>query len=345
MRHGGNYGVVARESNDLVILDSDSSAFEALVDEHLPPTLTVKTGGGKHFYFRCADYSINRDWNTPKGSVRSSGWHAVGPGSTHAETGREYAIYNDRQIATLERSELTFFVGQIEGFEPKDDDVKSVQSGGGATGGGGSAHHSTPDSLDFIRRDDHRRDIAEILTTESEHSRRLWMVGFLYQVCGLRESEIVDLIMSESEWSDLDRKTTEKQVRSVTDAKSRGTHYSEFSPDDGEENGSDSPEGKRNQSDSMSSNNDVDFTDKEAVSLLEGSEPGDSFKKVVRVEIQDGDGGGEYIALKKGRVDEMQTPDGDTVTVENVEDSVSLGSPEYVSDLIEALEELEQKIN
>jgi len=338
--HGGNYGVVPRQSNDLVILDSDSAAFENIVEDTLPATFTVKSGNGKHFYYKC-DYSKNEGpWSDPEGSLRADNWHCVGPGSIHPE-GREYRVIRDRPISEVKTGEIEAVISKIEGYE----NVKNVQSGGG--GGGGSAHHahSVPDSLDFIQRDDHRQDIAEILKTESAHNRRLWMVGFLYSACGLRKSEIVDLIMKESRWSDLDRDTTEQQVQSVVRDKSRGTHYSNYSPNDGE-SGSDSPEGKRTQGQNMASNNDTSFTDKEEVTILEGSEPGDSFKKVVRVEIEDSDGSnGEYVALKKGRIDEMNTPDGDSVMVENVQDSVSLGNPDYLDDLVSGLEQLQEELD
>jgi hypothetical protein len=40
----------------------------------------------------------------------------------------------------------------------------------------------------------------------------------------------------------------------------------------------------------------------------------------------------------------MKTPGGDDVLVENVEDSVSLGSPQYLPDLVEALEQLDEDL-
>lgn len=88
-----------------------------------------------------------------------------------------------------------------------------------------------------------------------------------------------------------------------------------------------------------------EFNDKLAVSVLEGDEEGDSFKKAVLVEGNDNGDTFEYVSLKKGRVEEAQTTDGDTVVVENVSDSVSLGSPEYLDDLISGLQELNEQIN
>ena len=89
----------------------------------------------------------------------------------------------------------------------------------------------------------------------------------------------------------------------------------------------------------------TEFNDKLAVSVQEGNEEGDSFKKVVLVEGSDGDDTFEFVSLKKGQIQEAQTTGGDTVIVENVSDSVSLGSPEYLDDLIEGLQELNDEIN
>ena len=87
-----------------------------------------------------------------------------------------------------------------------------------------------------------------------------------------------------------------------------------------------------------------EFTDKLSVPVLEASEEGDSFKNLVIVEGQDGSDTFEYLSLKKGRVEEATTTDGDTVIVENVTDSVSLGSPEYIDSLIEGLENMKEEI-
>jgi hypothetical protein len=92
-------------------------------------------------------------------------------------------------------------------------------------------------------------------------------------------------------------------------------------------------------------NNMPEFTDKLSVPVLEGSEDGDSFKKISLVEGRDGDETFEYLALKKGRVQEVQTTDGETVLAESVSDSVSLGSPDYIDGLVEGLEEMQEQLD
>lgn len=88
-----------------------------------------------------------------------------------------------------------------------------------------------------------------------------------------------------------------------------------------------------------------EFTDMLEATILEGSEEGDSFKKVVLVEGDDNGDTFEYVALKKGPIQTATTTDGEEVMVENVQDSVSLGSPEYLGELIDGLEALQDKIN
>lgn len=88
-----------------------------------------------------------------------------------------------------------------------------------------------------------------------------------------------------------------------------------------------------------------EFTDKLSVPVLEGSEDGDSFKNIVLVEGNDEGESFEYLALKKGRVQEANTTNGETVLVENVQDSVSLGSPDYLDDLISGLEAMKEELD
>jgi hypothetical protein len=89
----------------------------------------------------------------------------------------------------------------------------------------------------------------------------------------------------------------------------------------------------------------AEFNDKLSVPVLEASEEGDSFKKVTLVEGTDDSGETfEFLSLKKGQVQEAQTTDGESVLVENVQDSVSLGSPEYLDDLVTGLEAMKEEL-
>lgn len=89
----------------------------------------------------------------------------------------------------------------------------------------------------------------------------------------------------------------------------------------------------------------ADFNDHEEVTVLEGSEDGDSFKKVARTTREEDGETVEYVSLKSGRVELVQTVDGEEVLAQRVTDSKSLGSPDYIGDLAEALSDLDAKIN
>lgn len=88
----------------------------------------------------------------------------------------------------------------------------------------------------------------------------------------------------------------------------------------------------------------ANYTDKEEVTILEGSEDGDSFKKVARTVREENGESVEYVSIKKGRIEEVELRSGETGLTERVTDSTSIGSPEYIGELAEALQELDEKI-
>jgi putative DNA primase/helicase len=95
-----NIGIATGRNSNLVVLDVDGAKGEAFLaiaeGKHglLPPTLEVKTGKGRHLYFRypktvakvksVAHNKIGLD-------VRADGGYVVGPPSIHA-SGRQYAF-------------------------------------------------------------------------------------------------------------------------------------------------------------------------------------------------------------------------------------------------------------
>lgn len=101
-----NIGIVT--GNDIVVLDVDTKgdrdgegSLAALELQHgkLPPTFTVKTGTGFHYYFR-----TNKPVKSSAGrlgdglDVRGEGGFAILPPSKHL-VGNEYEIYNDAPLA------------------------------------------------------------------------------------------------------------------------------------------------------------------------------------------------------------------------------------------------------
>ena len=107
---GGNYGVLGG-CGELIVIDADAPEISSFVSTKLPPTFTVKTpGGGHHFYYFCKDIKkkivLKKDAKH-FGEVISCGSQVVGPGSIHPDTGTEYQIINNAEIAEVNR-ELIF---------------------------------------------------------------------------------------------------------------------------------------------------------------------------------------------------------------------------------------------
>lgn len=89
----------------------------------------------------------------------------------------------------------------------------------------------------------------------------------------------------------------------------------------------------------------AEYTDHEEVAIIEANDVGEEFRKVTRTtRTEDGDSV-EFISLKKGQLQEANTPDGETVVVESIQSSSSLGSVDYIDELAAALTELDEMIN
>ena len=54
LKRNGNYGVLTG-INGLIVVDIDSQEHLKWTWENLPPTFTVKTGKGLHFYYFCSE--------------------------------------------------------------------------------------------------------------------------------------------------------------------------------------------------------------------------------------------------------------------------------------------------
>jgi len=109
---GGNYGVICGYA-DLMVLDVDDvTAFTEEVDlAKIPPTFSVKTGGGGlHFYFivRGGEHKkvVLKGRNGDHlGELQGTGTMVVGPGSIHPN-GATYAVQNDADVAEVDHQEL-----------------------------------------------------------------------------------------------------------------------------------------------------------------------------------------------------------------------------------------------
>lgn len=112
---GGNYGVQGGYGR-LVIIDADTIEIAEILASKFPETLTVKTPRqGFHYYFFCdgidkkivfkKDTAVKKDDHF--GEVIAKGSQVVGPGSIHPDTGTEYEVTKDLEIAEVSR-ELIF---------------------------------------------------------------------------------------------------------------------------------------------------------------------------------------------------------------------------------------------
>ena len=226
IRSGGNYGVVAKQSNDLVVLDSDSQLFTDLVRDELPETFTVRTGSGNyHFYFR-SEVNINQSFksgNSEFGSIRSDNWHTVGVGSVHPDTGEEYQTAIDTELNILSESDVQEFINSLEN---RLESQSSREDGGG---GGSAAVFTTKTAEDleiepteqtlrtlgFINSDEKRTQIAKVFDSEHpERQIRVWACSFLYSVVGLTQRQIEKLLKESAEWA-YDDNRIEIEIKSL----------------------------------------------------------------------------------------------------------------------------------
>jgi putative DNA primase/helicase len=104
-----NIGIATGRSSGIFVLDVDGdggkASLEALQAEHgrLPKTVTVKTGKGRHYYFRCAGVRIGNSAGklAEKIDVRGDGGYVVGAGSHH-KSGQIYRFANGRGLDEIE---------------------------------------------------------------------------------------------------------------------------------------------------------------------------------------------------------------------------------------------------
>lgn len=201
---GGNAAICLAESS-CVVVDVDTVEVARAVGEVLPESFTVSTGSGWfHYYFDCPEWTRNVELGG--GSIRSDGWIAVIPPSTHP-SGGAYRVMRDREVAAVDADRLGELVERFtETGSEGHPEPPSEDRGDGRL-----------DELDeLIGHDGYRADVREILeSSDPDHNRRLWLVGFLSDAVGLSESEIVRLIDQRNRWQDYKRGVTEDQVASV----------------------------------------------------------------------------------------------------------------------------------
>jgi hypothetical protein len=205
---GGNAGIVPTADDDLAILDVDSDQLAQIASKHLPQTFTVSTHNGSHRYYRVPNWDHNHGWGEI-GSIRADNWIAVIPPSTHP-SGEKYTVEKNLPVAMVSPFQFRKVISAVEADQTGQSN-SSEQTTGKSRG-------AIPD-LSFIHSDSIRNRIEGYLEESNpDHADRVWLVGWLYHVPedpNLSERDIVDLIMTNARWENLDREIVSDQVSAV----------------------------------------------------------------------------------------------------------------------------------
>ena len=114
---GGNYGVLCGIGN-IVVIDSDKHEMTAAVNETLPKTFAVRTGGGgTHDYFICSDLDkkiVVQDSERHYGECQWLGQQVVGPTSIHPN-GNAYEVIGNEELASITSQQIKAMVEKLVG--------------------------------------------------------------------------------------------------------------------------------------------------------------------------------------------------------------------------------------
>ena len=365
IRHLGQGGNLARVlQDDLVAFDIDSLELKEIVEDRLPDSFEIESGGegtGFHRYYRSPEFEGNqiefKDSGTEIGGLRSGNSYCLVPPSKHDETGNEYSVSEDREIAYLPADTIEKFVSEVR-------ERTSQHSGGG--GGGGGCVGSSP--------------IPEIPTEYPEKpatwgTMKKWLKanGFLsrlYQTSsndwsGLEFSvakclaeggfdepsifEVLNRLNHSAKWHNKGGDYRNRTVRKAIVAACNDEFVSFGTGDMGASEASESHkteesgEGRTLQG----GENMTEFTEKETVQVQKGTDEGDRVVEAVRVQGQDGDDTFEFVSVRKGRIETVELMDGETGQTANIDqnNSYSLGSTADLEMIISALEDLREKVD
>ena len=365
IQSGGNVGL---NLGPLVALDVDSDQFKKLAGKHLRSTFSVRSGsGGEHRYYRC-DWSGRAqftDGEEDLGSIRSGNWYLVVPPSTHPN-GKQYYTLRDKPIQTIAVSQLEDFIQAVDETANTARRRRQQQPGGG--GGGGCVGSSIPIAKmpdEYPDRPAEWRTARDWLsanglleslnrTTCSDWSGLEFKVAKCLAEGGFSESvisDVLDRLHHNSKWH---RRGSTYQRRTVRNAivAACQDEYVDFS-DTGDMTGNTVESRKTEESgegrtlaggDKM-----TDFNETDEFLAKESSDQGGTAVKAVKVEGHDPEDGSnfEFVSLRKGSLQERETADGDTALIVDIDDrdGDSIGSPDDLDVIIEALEGLRDEID
>jgi hypothetical protein len=380
LEQGGNYGVVPQSDDNLLIVDADCPGAIQLIEQIMPDTFAVQSSpGSRHFYYRVPGYDNNQNWKTGEdefASIRSDNWHTVGPGSTHPETGQEYQIKTNTDIAVITNSD----VSELEtAFSEAVDSREDGAAGGGGGGAAGSSRtasdleiqpsQETLSVLGFINSDTLRQKIGKVIDhPDPPRKVRVWAGGWLHSAAGLTERQLRTLLEQQADWAtDSGRIRTEVRslVReSVDNSRAEESVNLDYYLSPGDMDGDTSESRKMESGDGstghqggenkMSSQNDldVDYTQKESLTVYKADSPQDAEDgdRVIRAEVTNMKGSDDngpvdtdFVSISKGT---LRDSGEFGVSPEFPQNSKSVGaaSPDDLRLIAEALEQLADEL-
>jgi hypothetical protein len=362
VNRGGNVGRVLRDQ--YVALDVD---HELLLDEldSWPDTLVIESGGddlGYHYYYRVPTWNHNQKELTDNGrnigSIRSGNSYCLVPPSIHDESGNRYTVSNPRKVAEIPVSRLSNLIEKYG---------STAANTGGGTGGGGSSSgvggSNAPIPSEYPNRTAEWLTVRKWLSSNgflsdlNKTASADWSgLEFKLAKClaegGFSESTIsgaLDRLSHNSKWhrkgSNYQDLTVQKAIESAVN-----DPYVEFSS---------TGDMDRDRSESRKTEESgkgrtllggeidmVDFNEKESVLAKESNAEGSTAVKAVKVEGQDGSDNFEFVSLRKGNLRERETADGDKALIVDIDDTSgnSVGSPDDLETVIEALQQLKEEL-
>jgi len=369
IQNGGNVARVLKD--DVVAIDVDDGDLIEYI-EHLPESLIIKSGGSGfsfHYYYRCSDYQDNQTKLTVQqsdlGSIRSGNAYCAVPPSIHPESHNQYEIYQNRELADLDKSDLTELLAEFNR------ELDNSQHHGGSGGGGSSQHgvgspsgHSEPIPEDYPNKEvDLSRTKSWLksngfLQDLNRTTARDWSgVEFKLAKClaegGFSSESIyntLERLNHNSKWHNQDENyrklTVQKAIESAVN-----DEFVEFST--GDMTSSDEVESHKTESSGIDGSRDKGgentmptFEDKESVQVKGGDSDGDRAIQATKVEGQDGSDEFEFVSIRKGRVQEVELTSGESGLMVDIDQtsSKSVGGTQDLDLVIEALEELRDEI-
>lgn len=367
IQNGGNVGRVLKD--DVVAIDVDS---EDLIKHivHLPKSLIIKSGGSGfsfHYYYRCTDYHNNQTKLTVQqsdlGSIRSGNAYCAVPPSIHPESQNQYEIYQNQELADLDKSDLTELLAEFN--------RDSQHHAGGGSGGGTGQHgvgspsgHSEPIPEEYPNKEvDLSRTKSWLKsngflsdlnrTASSDWSGLEFKLAKCLAEGGFSSESIyntLDRLSHRSKWYNQDENyrklTVQKAIESAVDDEFVDFSTGDMEPLEGSESRKTESSGIDGSRERGGEKNMPTFTDKESVQVKAGSSDGDRAIEAKRVKGQDGSDEFEFVSIRKGRVQQVELTNGDSGLMIDIDQtsSKSVGGTQDLDLVIEALEELRDEI-